>query len=157
MYIAFAAAHHQHTNQIPAPMTLLDSTQYNQNYQETIVLSHNTLPHQYCRSQSHPSSNEMFVGDPKEYIQNNQFMQRPYSFTDGEVKDFVEIQGEITCSETQNLYFYEIKNSFVPFINRLKYQKIVHILDISNLDICCKMKLLYFIYRFTLIYDIKIN
>merc|ERR1719458_1500788 len=88
---AFAAAHHQHTNQIPAPMTLLDSTQYNQNYQETIVLSHNTLPHQYCRSQSHPSSNEVFVGDPRDYIHNNTSLQRPYSFTDGEVKDFIDI------------------------------------------------------------------
>ena len=95
-------------------MTLLDSTQYNQNYQETIVLSHNTLPHQYCRSQSHPSSNEVFVGDPEEYIHNNPSLQRPYSFTDGE--DFVEIHGEITCSETQNLYFFhDTKNYFCSF------------------------------------------
>ena len=121
MYIAFAAAHHQHTNQIPAPMTLLDSTQYNQNYQETIVLSHNTLPHQYCRSQSHPSSNEVFVGDPRDYIYNNPSLQRPYSFTDGEVKDFFDIQGEITCSETQHLYFHDTKNFFVLFRHHLQY------------------------------------
>ena len=37
------------------------------------------------------------------------------TFTDGEVKDYVEIQGEITCSETQDLYFHDTKNSLRSF------------------------------------------
>ena len=70
-------------------MILLDSTQYNTNYNETIVTQN--MQQQYLRSQSHPTSSNTVT--TQETIYHPSF-QRPYSFTDGQINDFVEIQGE---------------------------------------------------------------
>jgi len=80
-------------------MILLDSTQYNKNYNETIVTQN--MQHQYIRSQSHPTSSNTVT--TQETIYHPSF-QRPYSFTDGQVNDLVEIQGEpVFVKENENV------------------------------------------------------
>ena len=89
------------TNHIPTPMILLDSTQYNKNYNETIVTQN--MQHQYLRSQSHPTSSNTIIAQETIY---HPCFQRPYSFTDGQVNDLVEIQGEPIFDKKQMFKIY---------------------------------------------------
>ena len=106
--IGFGVAHY--TNHLPAPMTLLDNTQYNQSYNETIVLQqpHQNLQQQFFRSQSHPSSSDTVALNQHECIYNNPSLQRPYSFTGvGQLDDLVEIPGEKFEVKTYNFEGYD--------------------------------------------------
>ena len=59
------------------------------------------MQHQYIRSQSHPTSSNTVT--TQETIYHPSF-QRPYSFTDGQVNDLVEIQGEpVFVKENENV------------------------------------------------------
>ena len=70
-------------------MILLDSSQkYNTNNNETVAMQN--VQQQYSRSHSHPAPPN-FEAQEGHY---NPSLQRPYSFTDGQVSGLTDIHGE---------------------------------------------------------------